>query len=1210
MGNKDLEDENETEEDRTMYLDVSPSLQQRYSCAPDYLHCLTAGPWGSSRAVLAFRWGPLKICHRLEVWRLGQQGALRPSLSLPMGDTSYKVQHLLSVPSQGVLVGACSDHYLRLFSNLGHQMSLVYQVACPALVLCMHYCLETGQVLTGSAGNISFWGFDASMEGVVRLLRVLDWRCCSLLRDTMVRALETDSKTSTLYALCDSSIKTFELLLGTEHRAFRGAPRGAPLCCISADWVQRYLFTGDKMGRVQVWAIAIRRLFHQFQAHKAAVSATQNRPSTQTLLTSSVDGWVKEWSRGGDLLLQLYLDDPGGVRGLILLDQRTVLCQSPQSFSVWRLQNLCRRFTHPGCGMKLLRRAEGGRGQVKQAWILALSKDRITRIISPTSGELLRVCWPFSLLEHALSVACDPGGGELLVACGTPEVFVLDMSLSPSPAKTILRTSEDFSREESVMCIEAVVLLGGAAEWGAAKIPSCLVFSGHRNGKLQLLWPLWLRCQPRSAHKGAILQMSSLQGPRIQLCCYGSDKCLSVWNIESSENTLEITLQLRIVCSSNLVLTRLLCGHVFGVCDQFTLFFYALPGGRCLSMARHPPTAITCVDYCAALDLVAISGPAGTVEVWQPKGVQLAEISLRLPVSQVCFANHRGDLLASFGGSIHIISCLRYLPARILKRVLQMKPLDDILEEPIPFLPHSHGFYDMSVVPKLFLKAGQTSPQHDEQTAMEAAVVWKPYVKNINFTKWTKTKDTPPSVTPGDQPDPCHAVMPIKDSGKERADTTVNPKVEVEDSMDSEPNSEHSHVPQTQLDASSKAQKRPLAPDGFLPNSVMRNWGEDHTKPSQKDRLRALGRTFYLTQDTELPPEVTLIKAKTRARRPFTMKTRARRPFTIKTKADHHLPDDDEMQREYQGDEVEDKKEQGEEDKKEQTKKDRKEQEQKEKEQDDPSFRLMNIIGQSSWLVKKPESFDLDMMVAAVLLTMEGANCDVYQKCTETLMHLAGIVNFPQELLQKTLHCFLQHAQKDFPHWKRVGGMNNLQVFLPKYQGAPGSHKPPALSRQSSLVEQPPLRKMEYFRPADVCQGDKGSIFKWRENLHRIVHLYGFRSPRAAELAAREHPGNFCTPSPRVSPMLTPPQPSQQVAASQRVVWEVRLKDELDMLPPWRFHHQVSLDYKLGSLTLDRCGTTHYGNLQVGWARGAMEVQRSKERKPKGPPIKSKDSQH
>ncbi|CAL8359995.1 unnamed protein product [Merluccius merluccius] len=385
--------------------------------------------------------------------------------------------------------------------------------------------------------------------------------------------------------------------------------------------------------------------------------------------------------------------------------------------------------------------------------------------------------------------------------------------------------------------------------------------------------------------------------------------------------------------------------------------------------------------------------------------------------------------------------------------------------------------------------------------------------------------------------------MPITNSGKESVDTRM---VEEEGDMESEPNSAHS--PQKHFDASSKAQERPLAPDVFLPNSVMRSWGEeeDPPRPTQPDRLRALDRTFSLTEHQGLPPEITVVRVKTTVLRPVTINTKAAHLV-----AEINLPDGGEEYEEHNKEEEEGK---GDE---------------KEEEEGDPIFNLLKSISLSPWLVKKPECFDLDEVVVAVLSTMEVADCGVYQKCTETLMHLAGTLDFPQELLQKNVCCFLQHAQQNNPHWKRVGGMNNLQAFLPRDQSKDYLQELTELrfdkcseisniSKEILSTIQTKTHLLNHIKGSNNQTAnndpgrDQGSIPEWRENLYRLIYLHGFRSPWAAKLAAREHLGNLCAPSPRVPPILQPPQLSQQVTTTT-----------------WWFHHQVSLDSKLGSLTLD-----------------------------------------
>ncbi|KAK6295668.1 hypothetical protein J4Q44_G00333810 [Coregonus suidteri] len=81
-------------------------MQFRYSCAQNYIQCLTANSSLSGTVVVGFQWGHSMTSYWMEVWTENLRGDLRHNLSLPL-DSGYRVEHLVSVPSQRVFVGAC-----------------------------------------------------------------------------------------------------------------------------------------------------------------------------------------------------------------------------------------------------------------------------------------------------------------------------------------------------------------------------------------------------------------------------------------------------------------------------------------------------------------------------------------------------------------------------------------------------------------------------------------------------------------------------------------------------------------------------------------------------------------------------------------------------------------------------------------------------------------------------------------------------------------------------------------------------------------------------------------------------------------------------------------------------------------------------------------------------------------------------------------------
>lgn len=652
------------------------------------------------------------------MWQDDGHGNLRHHSTIPVYGR-YKIERMLFVPNQRVLVGYCNDLCLRVLTDNTQEMVVLYRTLCPASVVSMHYCPETNELLTGSMGLIAFWGFWTSAQTPLSLLRILDWTGCSIERETVVSAFVSQRQTNSIYVLCDRNIKNFEHTGKHELFEFRGQSI-ASLRCVVAEWLQRYLYTGDADGYVQVWSCDMRRLFLQFRAHATAVTSVVLLAESGSILTASTGCWIKQWTRSGDLLLKLHIDMPGGVQTMWQLSKNTIMCQSSTSLDVWRLNSIYRTFNDTACTVRVLRRTEYSQGKGR---ILAVTLDGIIRFLSPVTGELLFLSWPFLHIDKALSFAYDPSQEELYVCDGSVEVLVLNTTLSPCPVKHLINVVKEGN--DGVLCLETVMVW--SSEGGSGdESPLCLVFSGHRNGKLQLLAPLSLFCEPQKAHNGALFQMSSLSGNTPSICCYGSDCQFTVWSVRSKRCEVHLTLEAQISCDFTPVQSRLMQGFICAVSPQQHLIFYSIRGEKYAESERKKTERISCLDYCPQLDILALTGESGKIEIWNHEGDLVAEIKLGVPVTQVCFGNSRGDILASFSDSISIIPATHILPAHYLRTVLEQAPIDDIVELPIPFLPKSPFHYAVSLVPKIYLKYFKLTKENvtieptTEQTATES----------------------------------------------------------------------------------------------------------------------------------------------------------------------------------------------------------------------------------------------------------------------------------------------------------------------------------------------------------------------------------------------------------------------------------------------------------------------------------------------------------
>ncbi|KAK1785135.1 hypothetical protein P4O66_018545, partial [Electrophorus voltai] len=843
-------------------------------------------------------------------------------------------------------------------------MNLQFRAVLLSSVFSMHYCKQTEELLTGGMGIITFWAFWPSLDVPLGITQTLDWTCSSLQRNIAISSLLTDQHSPVLYALCGYCIKSFNLRSKKELPAFRGHGR-ATLLRLVPDWVQRYLYTGDASGHVQVWNQDTRSLLQEFRAHTRPVVGLTLQQDTRSLLTSSKDGWVKEWNCCGELLLKLFVDEPGGVCNLQSIGKRRVLCRSFSAFSVWKLQDVYQPFHEGGCSGRYLRRVECGQGRAR---LLSVSEDAIARLISPVSGQTLLLSWPYPQLEHALAFAYNPQQEELFVANGSPEVLVLDMTLCPCPAKRILCTSKIWDQGESVTALEAVMM--GGADCADTKPPLCLVFSGHRSGTLQLLSPHGFNCQVQKAHRGAVLHISSLPGQKPQLCCHGADDQFTVWEVEVGGEEVNLALVSRINCCSSITRTCLLPGLIFALSPSNSLLLYSLLDKKCLTVDRNPPTAISCMDYCTALGLVALSGPAGIVEVWNTCGTLLAEIQLGASVSQVCFANARGDLLASFSGTISVIMGVRYLPGHLLRQVLDQAPADDLLEAPIPFLPLSPSCYDLGLVPRMLPKPAEETAQPEMPPT--TSTVEHIQVTDVCMHKGSADRSTPPK------------------RGRHGFYTSSVLKAETEGDITTRRGPEPGSVDQNQCktlgqeaDVEFVAQGWPVAADEFVPNSVIRNRDQkcepqDTEDSSEVEALQDMYKPLHKSKHLHKYVDA-------RVSRPVTL-------LKLSGDLDYFSEPGLEEEKVF-----------------------------------DNHKNLLKTIAQSHWLTKKPKVIEVDSVMHALMLTMDCMDAGVYNNCTEALCSICKIHNLQSTMRQTLKRALLKNIQKENPHWKRLGALDTLR---------------------------------------------------------------------------------------------------------------------------------------------------------------------------------------
>nr|XP_042696424.1 WD repeat-containing protein 87 [Chrysemys picta bellii] len=796
-------------------LSDRPSLVYRASRHPHLMPRICFYPTPTANVFVCFSWGgPGLKQDQARVWlQHGEDESAVVEKDVPMAQR-VKVLQVSYVPSQRLLATYCDDLHLRLFGDHTQGLRLLTAVRCPHSVTSMCYNPETGELVMGAIGAISFWAFSPGPAPGLGI----SW-AVSVAGGEFVHCLSVERDVRALVALCESTIRLYDCQRRAETQAFQ-LSQGVSLTCCSAHGPQGHLYVGDLAGHVKLWSLETGRQEQQFQAHLSAVTSVVCRPAMHTLLTASLDGLLKEWGLGScELLRRLDVGEP--VFQLGFVTERMFYCRSQHSFSLRTLRNFYQLFNAAGSGLRRLARVPCGPGRAR---ILATTEDGVTRFLSSVTGELLLLTWPFHRLEKALDYAYDPEREELVVTVGTADVYVLDTTICPSPAKYVLCTTEN--RDDKVLCLAFCRLDLGTQ-------PSGFVFSGHWSGHVRLVSQHAHSLAERQIHKGGVGALCSLsacgdlsyRSPESNfLCSYGADERIVLSDVGLTGSELELR-PLVVIPSTGCRIQSLLLvpGYLCALTEQNRLRLWrqaALVPRKInpywLETCPLHSCSVTSLDYCHPLQLLLTGGADGSVRVWSLTGVLLVDFDTSLQFSRVCFASLRGDLLVGCSTNIYFISCLEYLPRRHLKALAAWQVEDDMVEHPLPFLPNFLLSFDTVFVPR-YLWAGEKSKcfQGMEALTSHREVMLVKRVARVVTSVKTERGPSPGPEAPGGVPELAADFRPARTLTKRLLSSPVEP-----------PGGEE---PQAPGELVPRLQKHFLpggpwliGPDGYIPNSIIR----------------------------------------------------------------------------------------------------------------------------------------------------------------------------------------------------------------------------------------------------------------------------------------------------------------------------------------------------------------------------------------------------
>lgn len=201
------------------------------------------------------------------------------------------------------------------------------------------------------------------------------------------------------------------------------------------------------------------------------------------------------------------------------------------------------------------------------------------------------------------------------------------------------------------------------------------------------------------------------------------------------------------------------------------------------------------------------------------------------------------------------------------------------------------------------------------------------------------------------------------------------------------------------------------------------------------------------------------------------------------------------------------------------------------------------------------------------------------QRTDQYLQHMS---QHPQQISQRSLlisqygHRISKHPWHMFKHSQQI--TQHLQHT---------AQRPEQISQQSRHVSPHPAALIS---DAHVEPCELGSVLDegephWRQSLHKLISLHGFRSKKAARQAA-----SLCAQPLRLQARIgtgtqTFPRLHWQGALGERVTQGMEMTGTYKEPSPTKFQHELPLPWRLGHLPLNPRGQVKYGKLEMDWVR-------------------------
>jgi len=544
----------------------------------------------------------------------------------------------------------------------------------------------TQELTTGGVGDISAWLWRARRQ-------VLDIRTQIVNKDNVKAKFaglpindmvfdDVETEHQRVFAVCDRSILIFDMR-GIQLNVFESI-HSAPIVTLLYHLEFEMLVTAARDGTIKLWD-QLGGLKHAFVGHTREVTSLIRHPYESLIMSSSLDRTIRVWNlQTLDTVLTVTTAEPIEHIGRLSHKLR-MFSVSKSGVECWKINTVYCDFAAIGETVISIGRIESiGR----PARILALTEKGSTFLVSPLSGQKIN-----SARELKNYISASYSSSLDHCYCLTDaSIEVQDAGINPMVAQTSWKAPKGIVY--SCLCsVEPQAGFPGSAT-------KCLLLMGTTDGDMVVVNGLTGKQLHffKKVHTGVTTHIvCNNAGTRI--VSFGDDKLVQVWILNPKTEEIKPAQKWYLPLvpkhaammnsggTAGAVVQRLCVVVENEFAGKFPVYVFDTESKR---IHKHAPEddhfgVVTAAAACQTMMWFVTCALDGRVKLWSDKNVLLRELDLYHPVTSCDFLNKRGCLAVGILSHIQQVNIEDFIPDRYKSRYADnmLNATDDVLEHEV-----------------------------------------------------------------------------------------------------------------------------------------------------------------------------------------------------------------------------------------------------------------------------------------------------------------------------------------------------------------------------------------------------------------------------------------------------------------------------------------------------------------------------------------------